>query len=169
MQKSKDVYLLTGSNIEPRELYLQNAKQQISKQLGNFVKESSVYESEAWGFEADTAFLNQVLLIRSTLNPEELLTKVLEIEKAMGRLRNENGYTSRTIDIDILYYGNEVIKHEKLIIPHPRIGDRNFTLMPLNEIAPGFVHPVFQLTNKDMFDRTSDRGKVWLFEEKHAL
>lgn len=169
MQNSKDVYLLTGSNIEPRVSYLRDAKQEISKHLGEIVNESSIYESEAWGFNADTAFLNQVLLIRTTLKAEKVLAGLLEIEKSMGRSRKENGYTSRTIDIDILYYGDEVIKNEKLVVPHPRIGDRNFTLMPLNEIAAGFVHPVFKLTNRDLFEQSVDRGEVWLFETKNAL
>jgi 2-amino-4-hydroxy-6-hydroxymethyldihydropteridine diphosphokinase len=169
MQNRKDVYLLTGSNIEPRTLYLRNAKQAISEQLGEIVNESSVYESEAWGFTANKTFLNQVLLIRSSIKAEELLAGVLEIEKLMGRLRTENGYSSRTIDIDILYYGDEVIENDKLVVPHPRIKDRNFTLAPLNEIAGSFVHPVLQITNKELLEQTTDRGKVWLFEYKNAL
>jgi 2-amino-4-hydroxy-6-hydroxymethyldihydropteridine diphosphokinase len=169
MQDLKDVYLLTGSNIEPRMHFLQMAKNAIEEQLGAIVNESSVYESEAWGFNAEIAFLNQVLLIRTNLGAADILKRVLDIEKSMGRSRGNNGYTSRTIDIDMLYYGDEVIENDQLIVPHPRIASRNFTLLPLNEIAGSFIHPVLKLTNKELLKRTRDTGKVWLFEKPDAL
>ena len=84
----------------------------------------------------------------------------------MGRVRNDmNSYSSRAIDIDILYYGFDVINNDDLIIPHPRLQDRKFTLLPLSEIAGSFIHPVFHLTNKELLEKTSDRGKVWLYKD----
>jgi 2-amino-4-hydroxy-6-hydroxymethyldihydropteridine diphosphokinase len=165
MQNVKDVYLLVGSNIEPRELFLREAKKEIDS-LGPIVEESPVYESEAWGFEADTPFLNQVLLIQTILKAKELLRIILKIEQSLGRIRSDNHYSSRTIDIDVLYFGNDIIKQEDLVVPHPRIQDRKFTLMPLNEIAADFIHPVLRMTNKELLERTDDKGKVWRYKNK---
>jgi len=167
MQSSKDVYLLIGSNIEPRELFLKDAKKEIDK-LGQIDEESSVFESEAWGFEADTPFLNQVIVIRTTLKANEVLKRILNIEQSLGRTRRKDHYLSRTIDIDILYFGDEIIEQDDLVVPHPRIQDRKFTLLPLNEIAANFIHPVFQLTTRELLEQTNDKGKVWLYKKNEV-
>ncbi len=104
MRNTKDVYLLTGSNIEPRNAYLLKASEEICNRIGEIVAQSQIYESEAWGFESEMAFLNQVLLIRSGLSAESILTEILKIEKSLGRMRIDGNYSSRTIDIDILYF-----------------------------------------------------------------
>lgn len=140
-----EVYLLTGGNIGPRMKYLQNAREEIKTRCGNILQQSSVYETAAWGNEKQEAFLNQVLKIETKFNPEELLESILEIEQDLGRKR-EVKYGPRTIDIDIIFFNDEVIDHPGLKIPHPQMQSRKFVLIPLNEIAPEKIHPVLKKT-----------------------
>ena len=142
-------FLLLGSNRGDRaatfkaaEVVMENAGIQIAQR-------SSLYETAPWGFEDDTPFLNQVLAVQTTLQPQELLTLLLAIEKDLGRTRSgQAGYSSRTIDLDILFFNDEVIATETLKVPHPRLHQRQFTLTPLAEIAPDLVHPVSQKSIK---------------------
>ncbi|MDZ7608724.1 MAG: 2-amino-4-hydroxy-6-hydroxymethyldihydropteridine diphosphokinase [Cyclobacteriaceae bacterium] len=108
---------------------------------------SSVYKTKAWGIENQPDFLNQVLEVESDLYPLEILDCILGIEESLGRVRDIK-WSSRVIDIDILYYGSEIVTEPKLTIPHPQIQNRNFTLVPLCEIAPEFVHPILGITQK---------------------
>jgi 2-amino-4-hydroxy-6-hydroxymethyldihydropteridine diphosphokinase len=112
-------YLLTGGNIGDRSNYLLKAKEEIAKRCGRFLQQSSIYETAAWGNENQEAFLNQVLEIETRLLPEALLKAVLQIEKDLGRKR-ELKYGPRTIDIDVLFYNDEVVNQEGLKIPHPQ-------------------------------------------------
>ena len=124
---------------------LQQAYELIEGTVNVILRKSSIYETAAWGFTEQEPFLNQVLCVSSTLAPHELLLKLLSIELQLGRKRAEkNG--PRIIDIDILLYGDQIISERDLIVPHPRMADRRFVLTPLNEIAPDFVHPVFNKT-----------------------
>lgn len=163
MRNTKDVYLLTGSNIEPRKSYLMIASEKICEHIGELVGQSQIYESDPWGFDAEMAFLNQVLLIQTELSAENVLIEIMEIEKSMGRKRIDENYSSRTIDIDILYFDREVIHQDNLIIPHPRLHKRRFTLLPLVDIDRNFKHPVFQLTNNELLEMCEDPGKVWIY------
>lgn len=158
------VYLLLGSNITPRSSYLAEAEKLIGEQVGEVIGHSRVYESEAWGFEAATAFLNRMIVVATKEPPEKVLKNILAIENSLGRTRKEGGYASRTIDIDIIYYGDSVIDQEKLTIPHPGIAFRNFVLKPLVEMAPDFVHPLLKLTNSELLERSEDKVKVWVYE-----
>ena len=158
-----EVYLLTGGNIGNRLEYLSRAKEQIEKRCGSILKESSVYETAAWGKEDQGAFLNQVLKIETTLQPGELLKTILEIEEYLGRKR-ELKYGPRTIDIDILFFNGEIINHEGLKIPHPQMQNRRFVLVPLNEIAPGKIHPVFQKPVSQLLDECPDLLEVKKFK-----
>ncbi len=137
------IVLLLGGNLGNIKFNFDNAIQHISKNIGSISKVSHLYQSKAWGFESNDLFLNQVVLAESTLNPLELLSQTQNIENLIGRkekTKNLN-YSSRLIDIDILFYNDEIIELEQLIIPHPRLHLRNFTLLPLLEILPNYIHP----------------------------
>lgn len=139
------VFLLLGSNIGERAFFLTSAIAEIEKQVGPLLKSSTVHQTLAWGKTDEPDYLNQVLEVETLLTAQAVLHIILGIEKQLGRERKEK-WGSRTIDIDILFYGNEVIAEEDLIVPHPQLQNRKFTLEPLNEIAPNFVHPVLNLS-----------------------
>ena len=159
------VYLSLGSNIEDRSEYLKTALDRIRELAGPITGTSSVYESEPWGFHAETPFLNQVAMVQTVIGAGELMDIFLSIEEDMGRVRNEKGYASRKIDIDILLYDAQVISEPGLKIPHPRMHERRFVLEPLAEIAPGLVHPVFGTTMEQLLDKCSDPCWVRLYKE----
>ncbi|MCF6341907.1 MAG: 2-amino-4-hydroxy-6-hydroxymethyldihydropteridine diphosphokinase [Bacteroidales bacterium] len=160
------VYLLFGSNIEPRLSFLQKAEHKVAGLVGNILNSSLVYESEPWGFRAAQRFLNQVLLVETGLSAREVLKRVLSIENEMGRQRTTQGYSSRQIDIDILYFKRECIHEPGLIVPHPGIADRRFVLLPLVELEAGFVHPVLMQSNDDLLKRCGDELRVCPFDEQ---
>lgn len=153
-------YLLTGGNIGDRLNYIYEAKENIKKSVGKIIKESKIYETEPWGFSDESYFLNQVLLIETDFNPHELLKAVNLIEKNMGRERTKAQYSSRIIDIDILFYDNLIINNTNLIIPHPQIQNRRFTLIPLNEINSDFIHPFFNKSISTLLEECIDKSKV---------
>ncbi|MDR0724713.1 MAG: 2-amino-4-hydroxy-6-hydroxymethyldihydropteridine diphosphokinase [Prevotellaceae bacterium] len=159
------VYLLTGSNLGDRKSYLDNAKQSLCNSVGELLNESSVYESEPWGFASKNAFLNQVLLYETVLTPNEILQIIGVIETENGRARTENGYSSRNLDIDILFYDNLILNSVNLTIPHPMLHKRRFTLLPLSEISPNLTHPVFKLNISDLLEKCEDSGIVSEFTE----
>ena len=143
------VYLGLGTNLGNKRENIDLALENIEKQIGNLVSLSAFYLSEPDGFESDNLFLNCAVEIETTLLPNDLLTKTQLIENEMGRQNKTDldGYTDRIIDIDILFYDDMVINDSpRLIIPHPRISQRDFVLKPLAEIAPDFVHPVLNKT-----------------------
>lgn len=164
MDEPNKVFLLLGSNIEPRIKYLEDAEQNIIGIIGQIVQRSATYESKPLGFNADQDFLNRVLLIFSKLSAMDILDRIHVIEKGLGRKRLPTGYSSRTIDIDILYFNNEKISTEKLTVPHPRLHERRFTLLPLAEIAPGFVHPVLNVDNNKLLELCIDDSEVSVIE-----
>lgn len=132
--------LLLGSNLGDRSALLRAARAALSATAGEIVAVSALYETAAWGREDQPAFLNQALLIRTYLSAEDLLTHCLAAEHHAGRQRLEH-WGSRTLDVDILLYGNELIDQPHLIIPHPRLAERRFALVPLAEIAGTGQHP----------------------------
>jgi 2-amino-4-hydroxy-6-hydroxymethyldihydropteridine diphosphokinase len=143
------VFLLLGSNMGNRHLFLEMAVAEIEKLVGTVLKKSAVYETLAWGKTDEPDYLNQVLCIETAMEPQAVLRTVLNIEKELGRERKEK-WGSRIIDIDILFYGNQIINEPDLIIPHPYLHQRKFTLAPMAEIAPGFMHPVLMKTIADL-------------------
>ena len=165
-----NVFLLLGSNQGDREGNLLKACAGISQRIGNIINRSSVYETEPWGFEDSTWFYNQALEIETELSPERMLEEIHGIEKELGRTREapsnysgcscSTGYSSRTIDIDILFYGSKIHFTEDLMIPHPRLHERKFTLLPLDEIAPGFIHPVYRKPVSGLLQHCIDEGSV---------
>jgi 2-amino-4-hydroxy-6-hydroxymethyldihydropteridine diphosphokinase len=127
-------------------------------------KKSSVYESAPWGFEAAQDFLNMALQVRTSLLPQRLLQAVQQVEQRMGRVHTAgSGYSSRPIDIDILFYGDKVVHAPLLTIPHPLLHERRFALAPLAELAPEFVHPVLKKTMRELLRDCSDTGSVTKF------
>lgn len=154
------VYLSLGSNLGDRLNHLQNGIFAIEKQLGGIQRISPVYESSAWGFEADD-FLNLCLSLKTDVAPLALLEKLLQIESDTGRVRSqEDGYVSRSLDIDILYYGTEALFTDRLVIPHPELPFRKFVLKPLADIAPQFYHPVLQKDTRNLIQECKDKGRL---------
>ncbi len=151
----KDVYLLIGGNLGDRKAYLKEAVRLISLHLGTICLTSSLYETAPWGKTDQPAYLNQVIKAKVSMPPAALMQKILDIEKQMGRVRKEKN-SERTIDIDILYYGNDIIDQEDLVIPHPRIAERRFVLTPLAECCPEFTDPSTGRTIEDMLNTCSD-------------
>src|SRR5574344_853529 len=140
------VYLSLGTNLGERELNLKSAIKEIGA-LGSIIQISAVYETEPWGFSSENKFLNMVVEIQTNIPACQLIKECLNIEAILGRTRGSAlGYESRIIDIDILFFGNEVVNQDGLIIPHPHIQDRRFILEPLCEFAPNFLHPLFGKT-----------------------
>lgn len=155
------VYLSLGSNLGNRKEKLDKARDMIESRAGEIMLVSSVYETEAWGFtEKTNDFYNQVIKISTSLSPDELLDELLTIENELGRERNKQGYESRFIDIDILFYDNQIIDIEGLIIPHQRMHLRRFALEIFSEIDPEFVHPLLRKDIKTLIDECKDDKKV---------
>ena len=139
------VYLLTGGNIGNRLDNLRIARLLLEQYCGEIIQQSSVYQTVAWGFKDQPDFYNQVLCITTALQPEIIMNTLLMIEEKMGRKRDIK-MGPRTIDLDILFFNDEIINKPNLIIPHERLHERRFVLVPLSEIAPDFIHPVFNKT-----------------------
>lgn len=156
------VFLGLGGNIGNLSLNFRTAKDLLDKKCGRIVRSSSVYRTPPWGFESENSFLNQVIELETMIRPEKIMEEILGIEKELGRVRTPGKYTSRTIDIDILYYNNLKINNPELVIPHPMISVRKFVLVPLSEIAPDFIHPVFQKTNYRLLQECKDESEVLL-------
>jgi len=148
-------YLLIGGNLGNRKENLHEAIALINKECGTLTRSSSIYETEAWGKTDQPSFLNQALEITTPLNARQLLRKILKIEKAMGRVRKEK-LGPRIIDIDILFFENEIHDLRFLKIPHPEMQNRRFVLVPLAEINPEFQHPVFKKTIKELLEECPD-------------
>lgn len=162
----KKVYLLIGGNLSDRSLLIKRAGHLIERRIGRVLEQSSVYETEPWGFDSNELFLNKVLLVETSLQPSELLETILKIEKDLGRKRVLNGYESRLIDIDILFYDDQVITNPNLVIPHPRIQERMFTLKPLQEINGAFIHPVLKKSIQQLVTECPDGLKVMRYNGK---
>ena len=155
-------YLLFGSNLGDKESTFTQACTLINNRCGRITAVSSSYESEPWGFEAEEWFLNRVIVVETGYAPDVLLRQLLDIEAELGRVRHPemSGYVSRTVDLDILYYGSRIVSQPDLTVPHPRLHLRRFALMPMCEVAPDFVHPVLKLTQRELLLRCPDNGTV---------
>ena len=141
MQDRSRVYIGLGSNIGNRLEHLQAAIDAIHYEIGSIIKISSCYQTPALGFDGDP-FLNACIEVRTYLSPELLMSKLLQLEENQGRKRLNNGqYNARTIDLDILFYDNNIVENKLLSIPHPRLHQRRFVLQPMEEIASDFIHP----------------------------
>jgi len=156
MVKQRITYLSIGSNLGNRFLNIQRAIFQFNTGDSSVHKVSAVYENPAIGFEGED-FLNACFSIYTSLSPYKLLELITKIENNFGRERNLEGkYSSRTIDLDILYYENLVVNEENLIIPHPRMTQRNFVLKPLADIAPQFYHSILKKDTRNLLQECKD-------------
>ena len=157
------VYLALGSNMGNRLSNLKAAVLNLTPQM-TVKQKSSVYETPPWGFTEQDAFLNQVVKVTTYLEPEPLLRHLKRMETALGRVPNfQNG--PRVIDIDILFFDNMIINTPPLVVPHPRLHERAFVLVPFAEIEPDFIHPILQRPiNKILED--VDRSEIKLFTGK---
>ncbi|MCG6187477.1 2-amino-4-hydroxy-6-hydroxymethyldihydropteridine diphosphokinase [Maribellus maritimus] len=154
------VFLGIGGNLGNKRENFKKVFPLIEKRLGKIIQKSSVYETPPWGFHAQEIFWNQVLIIESELSPEDLLRNIHSIEESFGRKRGKEGYSSREMDIDILYFDDTYIETDELFIPHPHIQKRLFVLVPLAEIAPDFKHPLFRLTSIQMLENCKDKSVI---------
>lgn len=152
--------LLTGSDLGDRNGQLHQAAELIGKHAGNIINRSRIHETEPWGFESTTRFLNQALLVETELDPEALLLALLDIEQSMGRARQSSQWASRSIDIDILCAENFTYVSDSLQIPHRYLHERIFALAPLCELVPKWVHPKADRTYEDILAQLVDSSKT---------
>lgn len=156
------VLLLLGANLGDRVVTLRRAAKLIAVHVGPVVRASALYETAPWGITDQSAFLNQVLMVETELEPEAVLAQTQAIEQELGRVRLEK-WGARLIDIDMLYFDDLVQETDRLTIPHPYLHQRRFTLVPLAEIAPDFLHPIFQKTSPELLAECEDRSEVSIF------
>lgn len=156
------IYLSLGSNLGDRINFLEKAIGEISLQIGTPTSRSSFYETEPWGNSNQQNFINCIIEAATSLNPVLIMNAILEIEKNLGRQRNGK-WQARTIDIDILFYGNQIISLPGIHVPHVQIQNRRFILEPLSEIAPYYIHPVLNKTTIRLLEECKDSCKVQLY------
>ncbi len=154
------LFILLGSNLDDRLLYLSQTRNMIANRVGAIDIKSYIYESKPWGFNHENQFLNQVLVVNTMLEPHDILKITQQIELELGRKYKGIGYSARTVDIDLLFYNDIIIDTEDLIIPHLQLHKRRFTLLPLNEISPDFIHPVFKTTISELLNKCNDNSIV---------
>lgn len=153
------VYLLLGSNIGDSSGHLSAAKKNIEKKIGTLVNASGIYKTAAWGDINQSPFLNQILIVETDLSAQQTIAHILSIEKEMGRIRSKKN-APRIIDIDILFFNNDIIRTPDLVVPHPEIQNRRFVLVPLKEISPYFIHPILQKTPAELLNECADKLNV---------
>lgn len=147
--------LLLGANRGEPHATFARATTLIEDRIGHIVASSRDHWTEPWGFQDSRLFLNRALLLETTMDPERVMEGLLEIEQELGRERTSgSGYSSRTIDLDILFIGELVIEQPGLSIPHPRVHERTFALAPAADIIPDLMHPLLKCTVMDLLDRT---------------
>ncbi|MBR1769536.1 MAG: 2-amino-4-hydroxy-6-hydroxymethyldihydropteridine diphosphokinase [Bacteroidales bacterium] len=151
-EKTENLLILSfGANLGERKKNIETAYGLIEKRIGKMIKKSSFFETEPWGFDSQNLFINSVAGFVTVKNPFDCLKEINCIEALLGRERlNEAGYSSRTMDIDIIFYNDLVIETKELIIPHPLMHKRNFVLEPLKEIYPQFIHPLLKKAISDI-------------------
>ena len=154
------VFLSIGTNLGQREENLKKAVKMIGAEAGSVQALSSVYETEPWEMETKDLFFNIAIKIATALTPHILLKTAHDIENRMGRIRKGSGFSSRIIDIDILFFNNLIISDENLVIPHPFITQRRFVLEPLAKIAPHFIHPKIGKSIESLLELCTDKCVV---------
>jgi 2-amino-4-hydroxy-6-hydroxymethyldihydropteridine diphosphokinase len=157
-----EVHLLLGSNLGERLKNLDTARDYLSRYVGTVKGASQVFITQPWGFECQDMFYNQAVLLDTEYFPQELLMKLKNIELLMGRIKERrDSYSSRIIDIDIIFYEDFVIEHgPELIVPHPKMTKRRFVLEPLSQLAPEKKHPLHKKTSKELLAECEDQNFV---------
>jgi len=159
MAVKRRVFFGIGSNLGDRQLFLDLATKALSTVFGKAVEKSSIYQTSAWGLTDQPDFYNQVIAYETVKSSTVVFERIMKIERKLGRVRKTK-WGPRTIDIDLLFYGDLSIKKPKLIVPHPRIAERRFVLAPLVEIAPKFIHPILNKNLKELLDHCKDDQTV---------
>ncbi|NQZ77818.1 MAG: 2-amino-4-hydroxy-6-hydroxymethyldihydropteridine diphosphokinase [Ekhidna sp.] len=150
------IYILLGSNIGNRLEYLREAEKLLTQEEIQVIDESTIYETEPWGKSNQDWFLNVVLQLETSASPTKLLKTLLETEEKLGRIRKEK-WGERSIDIDLLYYHDEIVSEEHLTVPHPEIPSRKFTLIPLAEMCPLETHPITGQNQVELLAQCTDK------------
>lgn len=157
-------YLSLGTNQGNKAENLQNAINLIAEEVGSVLKIASIYETASWGFNSDN-FYNTCIKVSTYLPPEQLIQKLLWIEKELGRIRKtSDSYADRLIDLDVLLFEDEIIFTQELIVPHPRMLDRKFALAPLAEIAKNVIHPIAKKQIANCLQECSDTSEIKLLD-----
>ena len=157
------VYLHTGTNLGDKLFNLSEANRLIIKHIGGIQSLSPIYSTAAWGIQEQPSFLNQAMLVYSTLTPIEILQQINQIEELMGRIRIIK-WGERLIDIDILFFNDDIISLPKLTIPHPELQNRNFVLSPLKDIAADFMHPLLLKTISTLSKESPDNLEAEVYK-----
>ena len=165
----RSVFLSLGSNQGDRCSLLVEATKRIDNLIGEVKLFSAIFESEPWGFSAEVNFYNLALLVETGLTPRQVLSKCLEIEKKLGRVREGTVNSSRLIDIDMLFFDEMLIDDNDLVIPHPRLHLRKFVLEPLVMIAPDFIHPVINKSIAELLHETEDNSLITMILPKYEF
>ena len=156
---SSIVFISLGGNLGNTLEIFKNSYLEIEKKIGRITAFSNLYQTAAWGKTDQPDFLNQVISLETDLNPEKIMSELLDIELLFGR-RRDIVWGPRILDLDILFLGNQIVSSENLTIPHPQIAHRRFVLIPMAEIAPDFLHPVLQQTILELLELTTDLQSV---------
>jgi 2-amino-4-hydroxy-6-hydroxymethyldihydropteridine diphosphokinase len=154
------IYLSLGSNLGDRSRNLEKGIGLLEQWAGKPGTISSIYETEPWGCDSDLNYYNQAMELFTSLRPLPLLEAIHKIEEECGRERSALRYAPRTLDIDILFYGNSVMDFPELVVPHPNLQERQFVLVPLTEIAPRFVHPLLKKDMEQLLKACGDDKKI---------
>jgi 2-amino-4-hydroxy-6-hydroxymethyldihydropteridine diphosphokinase len=153
------IFLITGGNIGDRKKNLKAALGLIQSKIGKIIKSSKIYETDAWGITDQKSFYNQVHVVESDFSAQEVMKKILKIEEEMGRVRTIKN-AARIIDIDILFFNEDIVNQQNLTIPHPQIINRRFVLSPLDEIASNMIHPVYKKNIHELLAMCKDELKA---------
>jgi len=160
---SSIVFISLGGNLGNTLEIFKNSYLEIEKKIGRITVFSKIYRTAAWGKTDQADFLNQVIQAETNLNPEKLMSELLNIELFFGR-RRELIWGPRILDLDILFLGNQLVNNESVDIPHPQIAHRRFVLIPMVEIAPHFLHPGLQKTMLELLEQTTDLQSVQVID-----
>jgi len=164
--KMHKCHLLLGSNLGNRTENIFKALNLIELQIGRISSVSAFYETEPWGFNSPEQFLNKAAIVETRHSPHEILSQIHQIEKNLGRERmTRSDYASREIDIDILFFDDEIINTETLVIPHPQLQNRKFALIPLAEISSEKIHPVIKKSVYQLLEECPDQLMVNKYKE----
>ncbi|TKG92472.1 2-amino-4-hydroxy-6-hydroxymethyldihydropteridine diphosphokinase [Puteibacter caeruleilacunae] len=160
MDIMKEVIFLLGGNLGDKAQNFKQTTELIAENIGEISGQSSIYATDAWGFESEDIFWNQVLIIQTQLDPIDVLNAAQHVEQLLGRVRSGEGYSSRTMDVDILFIDDMIINHERLIVPHPLLQERRFALIPLVEVRRNMKHPVLNSSMQELLDQCPDKLEV---------
>ncbi|NQY67700.1 MAG: 2-amino-4-hydroxy-6-hydroxymethyldihydropteridine diphosphokinase [Flavobacteriales bacterium] len=155
-----ELVVIIGGNTGDRVYIMQAAIEKLELAVGLVLEKSGIYESEPWGFESVNPFLNQVLILETALDPNQVLEKINQIENELGRERGADQFIDRTMDIDILFYNKDIVETNNLIIPHKELANRRFVLDPLFEIVPEYHHPKLGKTIREIRVECLDNSMV---------